>query len=312
MSVSLSSAAPEPAPPPQTSRAPSAFHTAKPWHHSTEVTARAATAARIPTAATMEATATRTATATVRFRRPHGASPRVCAVTKSVAFTEPDYEMQAMNNGGFAQQAADPNAILNDCQAIDRALDQIDSQLEQLTRLHKSAVNEPLVYKNQIDNLNNEIMTGYRGLVDRMRRIKGMPESGEPRNKPQVGRVDRRLKSTINKFQEVESKFRKELQESQARQYRIVRPDATDDEVKQAVEDPNAQIFQQAVCGAETCLGSGQASGIGNANCLASNRCCRAIAGDRRNPRCVRSRAVTRRFRRSNSRWLSWRSCSRT
>ncbi|KAF4541831.1 Protein transport protein SSO2 [Lasiodiplodia hormozganensis] len=162
-------------------------------------------------------------------------------------FTEPDYEMQAMNNGGFAQQAADPNAILNDCQAIDRALDQIDSQLEQLTRLHKSAVNEPLVYKNQIDNLNNEIMTGYRGLVDRMRRIKGMPESGEPRNKPQVGRVDRRLKSTINKFQEVESKFRKELQESQARQYRIVRPDATDDEVKQAVEDPNAQIFQQAM-----------------------------------------------------------------
>lgn len=162
-------------------------------------------------------------------------------------FTEPDYEMQAMNNGGFAQQPVDPNAILNDCQAIDRALDQIDAQLEQLTRLHKSAVNEPLVYKNQIDTLNNEIMTGYRGLVDRMRRIKGLPESGEPRNKPQVGRVDRRLKSTINKFQEVESKFRKELQESQARQYRIVRPDATDDEVKQAVEDPNAQIFQQAM-----------------------------------------------------------------
>lgn len=158
--------------------------------------------------------------------------------------------MQAMNNG-YGAPAADPNAILNDCQAIDRALDQIDSQLEQLTRLHKSAVNEPLVYKNQIDNLNNEIMTGYRGLVDRMRRIKGLPESGEPRNKPQVGRVDRRLKSTINKFQEVESRFRKELQESQARQYRIVRPDATEEEVKQAIEDPQAQIFSQAVCGAK-------------------------------------------------------------
>lgn len=159
---------------------------------------------------------------------------------------QPDYEMQAMNNG-YGAPAADPNAILNDCQAIDRALDQIDSQLEQLTRLHKSAVNEPLVYKNQIDNLNNEIMTGYRGLVDRMRRIKGLPESGEPRNKPQVGRVDRRLKSTINKFQEVESRFRKELQESQARQYRIVRPDATEEEVKQAIEDPQAQIFSQAL-----------------------------------------------------------------
>ncbi|KAK7519516.1 t-SNARE [Phyllosticta citriasiana] len=158
-------------------------------------------------------------------------------------FTEPDYEMQAMNG----QQAPDPNAILNECQQIDRALDQIDSQLEQLQRLHKSAVNEPLVYKNQIDSLNNDIMTGNRGLVDRMRKIKGLPESGNPRNKPQVGRVDRRLKATINKFQEVESRFRKDLQESQARQYRIVRPDATEEEVRNAVEDPNAQIFQQAL-----------------------------------------------------------------
>ncbi|KAF2141013.1 uncharacterized protein K452DRAFT_299077 [Aplosporella prunicola CBS 121167] len=162
-------------------------------------------------------------------------------------FTEPDYEMQSMNGGGYGQPAADPNAILNECQAIDRAVDQIDQQLEQLQRLHKSAVNEPMVYKNQIDTLNNDIMTANRGLVDRMRRIKGLPDSGTPRNKPQVGRVDRRLKSTIQKFQEVESKFRKELQESQARQYKIVRPDATDEEIREAVEDPNAQIFQQAL-----------------------------------------------------------------
>ncbi|KAF2089177.1 t-SNARE, partial [Saccharata proteae CBS 121410] len=160
------------------------------------------------------------------------------------AFNEPSYEMQAMNNG---QAAGNPNQILDDCLNIDKAIDKIDQQLDQLQRLHKSAVNEPLVYKNQIDGLNNDIMTGYRGLVDRMRRIKGLPESGNPRNKPQVGRVDRRLKATINRFQDVESKFRKDLRESQARQYRIVRPEASEDEVEQALENPDTQIFQQAL-----------------------------------------------------------------
>lgn len=37
------------------------------------------------------------------------------------------------------------------------------------------------------------------------------------------------------------------MQEQQARQYRIVRPDASDEEVREAVEDPNTQVFQQAL-----------------------------------------------------------------
>ncbi|CRK26260.1 hypothetical protein BN1708_014441 [Verticillium longisporum] len=64
----------------------------------------------------------------------------------------------------------------------------------------------------------------------------------------EVGRVDRRLKQVIQQYQQIESTFRKKTQEQMARQYRIVRPDADESEVRQAVEDPNGgQVFSQAL-----------------------------------------------------------------
>jgi syntaxin 1B/2/3 len=148
---------------------------------------------------------------------------------------------------GGQPAGADPNAILNECREIDRALDQIDGQLDSLERMFKQVLARPDMSSAQITNLSSEVMTGYRGLVARVKNIKSKPESGSPRNAPQVGKVDRRLKTTINKYQTLEAEFRRDSQAAAERQYRIVRPDATEEEVRQAVEDPEAPIFQQAV-----------------------------------------------------------------
>lgn len=100
----------------------------------------------------------------------------------------------------------------------------------------------------QLDDLSAEIMTGYRGLLQRIKTLKAMPESGSPKNAPQLGKVDRRLKATVNMHQNVESTFRKRTQEQMARQYKIVRPEASDEEVREAVEDTRSQqIFSQAM-----------------------------------------------------------------
>jgi hypothetical protein len=81
-----------------------------------------------------------------------------------------------------------------------------------------------------------------------VKNIKQDPESGNPRNAPQVGKVDRRLKTTITRSQQLERDFRRKAQEQIERQYRIVRPDASDAEVREAVEDTsNQQVFSQAV-----------------------------------------------------------------
>ncbi|KAL1591343.1 hypothetical protein SLS60_012087 [Paraconiothyrium brasiliense] len=148
---------------------------------------------------------------------------------------------------GQQQGGADPNAILNECREVDRALDQIDGQLDNLERTFKQVLARPDMPSGEINNLSSQVMTGYRALVTRVKNIKSKPESGNPRNAPQVGKVDRRLKTTINRYQNLESEFRRDSQAAAERQYRIVRPDASDAEVREAVEDPNAPIFQQAV-----------------------------------------------------------------
>lgn len=103
--------------------------------------------------------------------------------------------------------------------------------------------------RRQADDLGDETKTLYRNLVDRVRAIKSKPESGNPQNAPQVGRVDRKLKEAIQKYQRVQTDFQKGLQAQMARQYRIVRPEASEAEVREAVQDTsnNQQIFSQAV-----------------------------------------------------------------
>ena len=151
------------------------------------------------------------------------------------------------NYGGQPAQSADPNAILNECREVDRAITDIESQLDNLKQVFGQVLARPDMPSGEINNLSSQIMTSYRGLVGRVKNIKSKPESGSPRNAPQVGKVDRRLKETINRYQTLEAEFRKNSMAAAERQYRIVSPNATDEEVKLAVQDPEAPIFQQAV-----------------------------------------------------------------
>jgi syntaxin 1B/2/3 len=150
---------------------------------------------------------------------------------------------------------SDPNRLLNECRSIDRAIDDLEQNLERLKVMHRRAADDTQVgvdnnLQQQVNAQGDEIMGQYRALGQRVKRIKSDPESGNPRNAPQVGKVDRRIKTMINKYQQADSEYRKRLQERSAREYRIVRPDASDAEVREATEDPNQQIFSQAVCSA--------------------------------------------------------------
>lgn len=158
----------------------------------------------------------------------------------------------AQNAGGFSQ--GDPNAILNECRDIDQGIDQIERNLSQLRLLQDRSLNDTdtstgSATSRQLDGLSAETMSMYRGLTERVRTIKSSRDGQQPRNAPQVSRVDRRLKQAIQEYQQVESAFRKKTQDQMARQYRIVRPDATEQEVRAAVEDTSqgSQVFQQAL-----------------------------------------------------------------
>ena len=157
-------------------------------------------------------------------------------------------EMGAVNGSG-----RDANAILNETTDIDRGIDTIEQNLQRLRFLQQRAIDDPDASQNtqtnrELDALNSETMTLYRAFGERIRKIKSQPASGDPRNKAQLGKVDRKLKAAIQEYQQVDRDFRRNLGAQLERQYRIVNPNATEQEVRTAVEDTsNNQIFEQAV-----------------------------------------------------------------
>ncbi|KAI6377524.1 hypothetical protein MCOR25_002507 [Pyricularia grisea] len=177
------------------------------------------------------------------------------------------------NGAGFSGQGAsgnsDPNFILNECRSIDDGVGQIEGNLNQLRMLQDRSLNEADATgsqtQRQLDSLSSETMAMYRALTDRVRKVKSSPEASQARNTAQVNRVDRRLKAAINQYQQIESGFRQKSRDQLERQYRYVRPDADDREVRDAVEDAangGGQIFQQALMQSDR---RGQARAVLNA-----------------------------------------------
>ncbi|XXH05476.1 hypothetical protein Hte_011905 [Hypoxylon texense] len=157
----------------------------------------------------------------------------------------------AQNASSFGG-AGNPSSILNEVTEINRGIDMIDRNLDQLKMLQQRALDDADASASsntnrQLDALSSETMAQYRSLTERVRQLKSNPESQQKFGQ-QVRRVDSRLKDAIRAYQGVESAFRKKTQEQMARQYRIVRPDADESEVRAAVEDQTGgQVFQQAM-----------------------------------------------------------------
>ncbi|KAL9618206.1 MAG: hypothetical protein Q9160_007040 [Pyrenula sp. 1 TL-2023] len=158
-------------------------------------------------------------------------------------------EMSNINGG----RPTDQYSVLNETKEIDRGIDAIEANLDRLRGLQSRYLNDTDASSNspirrELDSMSAETMTLYRSFVGRIRNIKSNPESGSPMNAPQVGKVDRRLKKAIEQYQQVDREFRRNLTAQMERQYRIVRPEATDAEVREAVEDTdNQQVFSQAL-----------------------------------------------------------------
>ena len=156
--------------------------------------------------------------------------------------------------GGYGQQTGrDPNAILNECRDLDRGIESIQRNMDRVRSLQQRSLEDTDAsgdsrISKELDAISSETISMYRSFTARMKVIKQQRESGDPRNAPQVGKVDRKLKSAINQYQQMDSDFRKRLQEQTERQYRITKPEATEAEVQEACRDGgNQQIFSQAV-----------------------------------------------------------------
>jgi syntaxin 1B/2/3 len=153
------------------------------------------------------------------------------------------------NGSSFGSQQ-DPHAIINECREISQSIDGVRQQFGSLKALQAHSLREadPSKTDKDLDAMASEIMPIYRNLAARIKAIKQQPESGSPQNAPQVGKVDRKLKTAITEYQEIDAAYQKKIKEQMERQYKIVRPEATEAEVRQAVENASGgQVFSQAL-----------------------------------------------------------------
>jgi syntaxin 1B/2/3 len=118
--------------------------------------------------------------------------------------------MAPLAHNGASVGRSDPNAILNECRDIDRGIDDVERNLEQLRMLQQRTLDDAdssssSAANRQLDTLSTETMALYRSLTDRVRTIKSNPESQTPKNSPQVGRVDRRLRQSAHRSRDGQS-----------------------------------------------------------------------------------------------------------
>lgn len=154
------------------------------------------------------------------------------------------------SNIEMAPMGSNPASLLDECRAIDREIDVVDANLDQLQRLQAQTLGDVSANSQaarELDQLSADTMALYRQLTPRVRALNSDPAASNTRNAAQVTRVDRRLKDAMRRYQTFESTFRHGMQDQIARQYRIVRPDADDAEVQGAVEDTRGEVFQRAL-----------------------------------------------------------------
>ncbi|KAF7506384.1 hypothetical protein GJ744_011850 [Endocarpon pusillum] len=160
------------------------------------------------------------------------------------------YEMNALNGQGGRRN--DPNAILNGCREVNRGIDEVERNIDQLRGLYLTttsltSADELVKHREQVDDMQETTMALYRSLMEKMKRIKSNPESGNPRNEKQVGATTRRLKTAINEYQKAEADYRAREKEQGRRQYLTIKPDATEEEIEAATEENSGNLFQQAI-----------------------------------------------------------------
>lgn len=101
-----------------------------------------------------------------------------------------------------------------------------------------------------VDAPSADLSNDVRRLADRVRRLKSCAGLQRSINKPHLDLLGRRIRELADRCKESDARFEKETQDRRRRHFLIVKPDATEDEITQAIiGGTNTQIFEQALMG---------------------------------------------------------------
>lgn len=191
------------------------------------------------------------------------------------------YEMQDYNNGtttngGYSQPATtvlSQQDFLNRVQSLRDEIKGLTNDVDYIGQLHQRTLSstdggqtqaqlEQYVSQTQIRN--TAIKDGIKGLE---RDLAKTSDASRNTKNTQLQSLRTFFKAELDKYQSIERDYQQRYRDQIARQYRIVNPDASEDEVREATEADwgNEGVFQAAVCPMNSSAGS-----FGRALCASS------------------------------------------
>lgn len=155
-------------------------------------------------------------------------------------------------SGGGTESASN---FYDEITSIQGDLKQFNESVSRISELHSRSINitdESAAQRNAAEL--EDLVADTSALSDTLkRRIKALERqraSGRDAQakKQQVGLVKSKFMEAIQNYQGVEQQHRQKYKQRLERQYKIVKPDATADEIRAVVEDDNGgQVFSQAL-----------------------------------------------------------------
>lgn len=149
------------------------------------------------------------------------------------------------------QMSQQKMSFFDEVDSLKRLLLQYEDQIERIEGLQKRTLSESRqseleTLERQVQAVENETRGLANSLRDRIKTLESESMSDYTKH-AQAENLKRQFMTLIQKFQNTEAAFRQRYQEVAERQYRIVAPDATDEEVRMALEDGQGEVFSQAL-----------------------------------------------------------------
>ncbi len=149
----------------------------------------------------------------------------------------------------------DFGTFMQDVDAINRGLDQYAANINNIQAAHQQLLNEVSedqeeLLTKKLDSLVATTSALAGSLKTQIKQAQGEGQNDKAKY-AQAEAVKNRFLGLIQDYRKVEADYRAQSKQRAERQYRIIRPEASDSEVQDAIEDASgSQLFSQALLNA--------------------------------------------------------------
>lgn len=189
-------------------------------------------------------------------------APNPYATTSNTAQYQQDaHSAQPFGNAsagqpGVVRVEAPPTELSNQdflsrCDAIRGQIRELTSNIGEIGSVHQRLLSSPDSNHAQLDNLVSNTQVLNTKIQDQIRKLEADSlKSGEnTTKKSQIRTLKGQFRNQLEDYQKEEQAYRKRYQDQISREYKIVNPEASDSEVREAAQADwgNEGVFQTAV-----------------------------------------------------------------